>query len=331
VRVNNSRREETLKLRAQSYLPGTPFPEASGSLGAVIVLIRETRRSRLLVVLALAVMTLGMLIPSYGQEANGFNCTSGFTSSGACSLNLVGGGSGISLSGSKIMLINRGITHASAAATYRTKVNVQAFTAAFEFVPNGQNIAFVLQNNNNNPGFDGVDFAGGAGCEAGFFQAFGANAPPNNVFALELDSYSPLTLTGSFTNSSVQIYHSGQSPCLPNDDGPNFTPIDKISTSPVNLTTGHPDTTTGHTYSATLTYDGSSLKINLSDKTAGNSCPGPKCFTHTWDNVAIPSLVDGDTAYVAITGATGLTSLSPLFVDSFSYTAGAGKPEGIVP
>lgn len=281
-------------------------------------------------VLALAVMTLGMVIPSYGQD--GFNCASGFSSSGACSFNLVGGNAGMSLSGSKILLINRGITHASAAATYRTKVNEQAFTASFDFIPNGQNIAFVLQNNNNNPGFDGMDFAGGAGCEAGFFQAFGANAPPNNVFALELDSYSPLTLTGSFTNSSVQIYHSGQSPCLPNDNGPNYTPINKISTSPVNLTTGRPDTTTGHTYAATLTYDGNSLTINLSDKTEGNSCPGSKCFTHTWDNVAIPALVDGDTAYVAITGATGLVSLAPLYVDSFSYTAGATKKvEGIVP
>jgi hypothetical protein len=276
-------------------------------------------------VLALAVMTFGMLIPSYGQDANGINCPSGFTSSGACSFHLVGGGAEISLSGSKILLIKSGITHAASAAIYPTKVNDQAFTTTFDFIPNGQNIAFVLQNNNNNPGFDGVDFAAGAGCEGGFFQAFGANAPPNNVFALELDSYSPLTLTGSFTNSSVQIYHSGQSPCLPNDDGPNYTPIDKISTSPVNLTTGRQDTTTGHTYSATLTYDGSSLKINLFDKTAGGSCPGTKCFTHTWDNVAIPSLVDGDTAFPAITGATGLTSLSPLFINSFSYTAGKAE------
>jgi hypothetical protein len=270
-------------------------------------------------------MTFGMLIPSYGQETNGFSCASGFTSSGTCSFNLVGGGAGMGLSESKILLIKKGATHASGGAIYRTKVNDQAFTASFEFVPNGQNIAFVLQNNNNNPGYDGVDFAGGAGCEAGFFQAFGATAPPNNVFALELDSYSPLTLNGSFTNSSVQIYHSGQSPCLPNDNGPNYTPIDKISSSPVDLTTGHPDTTTGHTYSAALTYDGGSLTINLSDKTAGNSCPGSKCFTHTWDNVAIPSLVDGDTAYVAITGAIGETSLSPLYVDSFSYAAGAKK------
>jgi hypothetical protein len=320
VHVNNSSKGDTLKLHEQSYLSGTPVPESSGSLGAVIVLIRETRRSRFLVVLALAVMMWGVLIPSYGQGTNGFNCTSGFTSSGACSFHLVGGGAEISLSGSKILLIKSGITHAASAAIYRTKVNDQAFTATFEFVPNGQNVAFMLQNNNNNPGYDGVNFAAGAGCEGGFFQAFGANAPPNNVFALELDSYSPSTLTGSFTNSSVQIYHSGQSPCLPNDDGPNYTPIDKISTSPVNLTTGHQDTTTGHTYSAALTYDGSSLTINLSDKTAGNSCPGTKCFTHTWDNVAIPSLVDGDTAYPAITGATGLTSLAPLYINSFSYT-----------
>ena len=64
---------------------------------------------------------------------------------------------------------------------------MQGFTSTFTFVPNGQNIAFVLQNNTP-AGRLWANFSSGAGCEAGFYQAFGITAPPNNIFALELDS-----------------------------------------------------------------------------------------------------------------------------------------------
>jgi hypothetical protein len=213
------------------------------------------------------------------------------------------------------------------ALNYQTQVNIQAFTASFTFIPNGQNIAFVIQNSNNNPYFNGSAFSAGAGCEAGFFQGYSQANPPNNMFALELDSYSPLTNNGSFTYSSAQIYSSApyvQCPCLPDSEcGTNNTPtaIDKISTAPVDLTTGSPNTTTGDTYSATVTYDGTNLTLNLYDVTAGGSCPGSNCFTNTW-TVDIPSSVDGNTAWVGIVGATGLPSNSPLYVGSLVYNVG---------
>ena len=256
------------------------------------------------------------------------NCPSGFASSGTCGVGapnrkqpfaIINGGANPGLSGSSVLLIPTGETHAVSGFNYQTQVNAQAFTASFTFVPNGQNVAFVIQNSNNNPYFNGADFNAGAGCEAGFFQAFQA-APPNNVFALELDSYSPLTLTGLFTYSSAQIYQSGQSPCLPNDGGPNYLPINKISTSPVNLTTGSRDTTTGDTYSVNLSYNGSTLVMDMYDVTAGGACPGSRCFTHTWNDVEIPTWVGGDTAWVGFTAATGLVSKYPLYIQSFVYT-----------
>jgi hypothetical protein len=285
------------------------------------------RRTKPLLMLVLAVMMLGMLVPSYGQGTNVISCSSGFTSSGACGAgagqNLVfAGNGGVALSGSQVNLIPAATTHDSSALNYHAAVNVQAFTAAFTFVPNGQNIAFVLQNNTNSSQGIGSGFVSGAGCEAGFFQAFGSAGPPNNIFALELDSYSPLTVDGSFTYSSAQIYQAGQSPCLPNDGGPNYTPIDKISTSPVNLTLGTQGSSTGDTYSATLAYDGSNLTLSMFDVTAGRACPGANCFTYTWNGVAIPTWVNSSTAYVGFTGATGLTSSYPLYVNSFSYTVG---------
>jgi hypothetical protein len=277
---------------------------------------------------------LGTLSSASAQ--NVFSCTSGFFSSGSCGVSLIGGGgrafalvgttSGTTptLNGSQVNLIPADATHAALSLNYQTQVNVQGFTSTFTFVPNGQNVAFVLQNSNNNPYFNGSAFSSGAGCEGGFYQAFG-QPPPNKVFALEFDSWSYLGSVQSFTYSSAQIYQSGQSPCNPNDSGPGYTLINKISSSPVPLNSpaGSQGTSTGDTYSATVTYDGSNFTLNMYDVTAGGSCPGAKCFTNTWNNVNIPTLVGGNTAWVGFTAATGETSTAPLYVDSFSYTEGS--------
>jgi hypothetical protein len=73
-----------VKYREPSYLPGTPDSAASGSLGAAIIPFRETRRSSLLAVFALAVMTFGITIPFCGHETSAFNCPSNASFGGAC-------------------------------------------------------------------------------------------------------------------------------------------------------------------------------------------------------------------------------------------------------
>jgi hypothetical protein len=277
--------------------------------------------------LFLAITALGLLGSAGAQ--NVFNCSS-FTSTGTCGVGgsqnfrLAPGGGPGTLSGSQWDLIPADTTHAGSGLNYFTQVNVQSFTANFTFVPNGSNVAFVLQNTNNTPGYDGNVFVAGAGCEAGFYQAFGSFPPPNNIFALELDSYSPLTENGSFTYSSAQIYQAGQSPCLPNENAPNYYPTNKISTSPVALDSpaNAQGTTTEHTYSATVIYNGTNLTLNMYDVTAGGACPGANCFTYTW-NVNITSWVGGNTAYVGVTGAVNATSSYPLYLNSFSYTVGS--------
>jgi hypothetical protein len=282
--------------------------------------------------LFLALIALVSVLPASAQTSV-FNCASGFASSGSCGVSTVGSGgqafalvgaSGGGVSGSQVTFVPSGSTHMSYGFIYQTKVNAQAFTSTFRFVPNGENLAFVIENNSNtNAGGEGQNFSSGAGCEAGFYQAFDSNdTPPNNIFALELDSYSPLTASGAFTYSSAQIYQAGQSPCLPNDAGANYYPTNKLSTSPVNLTNGSQGTSTGDVYSATLTYNGTNLTLNMYNVTAGGSCPGASCFTHVW-TVDIPSWVGGNTAYVGFTAATGETSSSPLHVDSFSYSEGS--------
>ncbi len=285
----------------------------------------------------LLAIALFLVLPAMGQTI--FNCSSGFTTtSGSCSVNWPGYGSlafsvvgafnGTTpvMSGSTMVLAPSGSDHTGNGLIYQTPVNVQAFTSRFTFVPNGQNITFTVENNNRPNGGGGGNpkgFAGGAGCEAGIYQAFGTSpTSANNIFALKLDSYSPLTESGSFSYSSAQVYQTFQSPCLPDDGGPNFWPTNQISTSPVPLNSpaGAQNTSTGDTYSATVTYDGTNFTLNLYDVTAGGSCPGSKCFTQTWSAVDIPSLVDGNTAYVGLTEGTGESSGYPLYIESFSYT-----------
>jgi Chitobiase/beta-hexosaminidase C-terminal domain len=202
--------------------------------------------------LLLALIVMGVLIPASAQTTL-FNCTSWVTT-GTCGVQETylgenfgfNGNTPPSVAGTSILLTPVGSVHNIATINYaHSSVNVQAFTSTFTFVPNGWNIAFYVQNNTriasggtNTPG---PGFGGGAGCEGGFYQAFDG-APPNNIFALNLDSNNSNTVVPDdfgggvgFSYSNAQIYQTAQSPCIPNDGQPNWWPTNKISTSPVSL------------------------------------------------------------------------------------------------
>ena len=114
----------------------------------------------------LLVVTLGALCSASAQTV--FSCPAGFSSSGSCGVSLVGSGgqpfklvgttngSNPGLNGSQVNLVPDGSTHVAISLNYQTLVSVQGFTSTFTFVPNGSNVAFVLQNSNNNPSFNGA-------------------------------------------------------------------------------------------------------------------------------------------------------------------------------
>ena len=97
---------------------------------------------------------------------------------------------GCSLSGTAAELFEPNKVHLALGFVYQTAVDVRAFTTTFTFVPDGQFIAFTFNNTNNVAGYEGSQFAQGAGCEAGFYQAFPEPpaGAPNNVFAIDIDS-----------------------------------------------------------------------------------------------------------------------------------------------
>ena len=211
-----------------SFSTGNPDSVSSGSLRAAVILYRKTRRSRFLAVLALAVMVLGILLPSYGQGTAVFNCPSGFASSGSCGVDFTGyepaafgirgttNGSTPVLSGTSVNMAPAGSQHTALGMLYQTLVNVQAFSTTFTFQPNGVNLSFVVENSSNSPDFNGSNFSAGAGCEGGFYQAFGGDPPPASIFALMIDSDNANTVGSShFTYSSAQVSSAGREPVQP--------------------------------------------------------------------------------------------------------------------
>jgi hypothetical protein len=340
-------KERTVRNRKLSCLPGAPASLASGLLSAATILFGKALRKRLIILLVLA------LVASLARAQTVFNCSS-FSSSGTCGvaffypLNenfyVVGATAGYTpvLSGPAVELAIPTANHTGLNMNYSVAtVNDQAFQSTFTYMPNGWNISFVLQNNTSTQGGEygfNARFSSGAGCEGSIYQAFPNGGliydPPNNIFALMLDQKSPLTdangtrqgggsYTTPFTYSNVQMYAQGMDPCNSRDGTEKyFYFTQKISTSPVPLNSpaNTPNVPTGDTYSVTVTYTGSNVTLQLYDITAGGSCPGSRCFTQTWNNVSIPSMVDGTKAWVGLAESTNAPLGHPLLIDSFSYT-----------
>jgi hypothetical protein len=257
------------------------------------------------------------------------------------------GGYDPSVGGSSVNIMPAACQHCAGALNYQQLVNIQKFKTTFTFVANGWNIAFVANNSNNNPTGNLANFSAGAGCEGGFFQGFAQAAAPNNVFALMYDQFSGLVAgSNSFTDSGVQYYSAGQSPCNPNLGGTDFTyaGINKVATAPVhmnspqnatfqtscsNCTPSTSGVATGDTYSVTITYDGSNLTADMFDVTAGGTCTpvtSGTCSHVTWSGVNIPSMVGGNTAYVGLATSTADNdSSTPLLIHTFSYSLYSGS------
>jgi len=296
--------------------------------------MRRLREWGIRILIAVAVGTLGLLGGPMAVAQSVFNCPDGFTSTtpAACSFANgfgqagynFGGNAGV-LSGSNIVMTPVGATHGSTQISYLTApVNVQGFTTTFTWTPGDiSNLALVF-NNCIQPGCgsgQGKSLSAGAGCEGGFSQSYGNPPFINNTFAVMLDLYSPLTESGPFTYSSVQVYQPFQSPCLPPNGGqPDYYPTNKLSTAPVNLTNGTQGVPTEDMYSVTVTYSGNTLTLSMFNVTTGGSCPGASCFTNTWNGVYIPAIVGGKTAYVQFSEGIGLTTSIAQSVNGWSYT-----------
>jgi hypothetical protein len=300
-------------------------------------------------ILSGGLLALAIAAHSHGQTI--FNCSAFNSGAGTCgasgSNNTLGANNfklnsttTTSITGSgQVQLAPAHSSHTAMSANFTTPVNVQAFSTTYTFIPSGNTLAFVLQNTNNQPGYQGIGFFNGAGCEGGFYQAPNVTLSGtylNNVFAITMDGFNNVDpvangpFANGFTYSTTNLYTSGYDPCHPNDGDPGYRSYASFVTNPVPLNSPATqfNTTTGHVYSVTITYDGSNLIENLFDVTAGGTCPGPSCFTHTWTGVNIPSIVGGsNTALAGITASTvSAGNAGAVLINSWSYTQGTPPP-----
>ncbi len=284
------------------------------------------RKWLVIVFLATATYAGAQTIPC----ASGFStvltapCGVGFPGSGTPRTFLSPGNAGQNISGTTLILQPAGAVHDGVSVLYQTALNDQAWTTTYTWTPNGWNLAFMLENVSNQSGGNGGAYAGGGGCEGGFFQGF-ASAVPNNVFAINFDSNAYISTASGFTYSTVQLFQTSLSPCLPADGTEDFySTLNRISTSPVPLTSpaSTKNSYTSDTYSTTITYTGTTVTAAMYDVTAGGTCTpitSGTCFTYTWDNVSVPALVGATTAWVGFAATTNAASAQNLSLYGFTY------------
>ncbi len=261
---------------------------------------RETRRSRLLVVLSFAVMTLGLLSPP-AAHAQVINYPNGFAGSTG-QISLVNGAS--PLAGSTIQLTTSGLFGAANNAWYETAVNVQAFTTTFTFTETcpadcGDGFGFMIISTSN-PSSPGYTYSGGSGAQLSWSQCGGTgntDCPAINAILVKFDLYD--VQTSSPGANLTGFYSGGTYPQAPNNPQYDMAP------SGINMQSGD-------LMRATLSYNGTLLTETVTDTVTGAT------YTNSYA-ANIPSLVGGDTAYVGFGGSTGAATVTQS-LSSWTYT-----------
>ncbi len=210
------------------------------------------------------------------------NFESGFSSTAGLTLN----GSTASDNNAHLDLTNGGLSQAGS-VFWNVPINIQAFTTTFQFqLSNAQanGFTFTIQNM-------GVTALGGNSAGLGYQDIQSSVAVKFNFYNFQNEG-----------SDSTGVYTDGQPPVIPSID---------ISPSGIQLASGD-------RIQATITYDGTTLTLNLLDLTNNDT------FT-TSQAINIPQVVGGNTAYVGFTGSTGGLSATQALL-SWTYSPQSVPP-----
>lgn len=206
----------------------------------------------------------------------------GFSNSAGLTFN----GSAVASNDTRLQLTT-GDPNQAGSVFWNTPINIQAFTTTFNFqlsnaAANG--FTFTIQN-------AGLNALGGNSAGLGYQDIQKSVAVKFNFYDFNGEG-----------NNSTGLYTNGQPPVLPTVD---------IPPSLIQLSSGD-------AIQATLTYDGTTLSLDLLDLLNG------KHFSTSWP-IDIPSTVGGNAAYVGFTGGTGGLSSSQKLT-SWTYATKAVPP-----
>jgi hypothetical protein len=221
--------------------------------------------------------------------ADSINFSTGFSSTAGLTLN----GTAAANDDSRLQLTNGQLWQATS-VFWNAPINITNFTTSFEFqLSNAEGNGFTFTIQNQGPTALGGDSAG-----LGYQGITPSVAVKFNFYNYENEG-----------SDSTGFYTNGEAPVTPTID---------ISPSGIELGSGDGIT-------ATLTYDGTTLTLNLADGVTGDT------FT-TSQAINIPQIVGGNTAYVGFTGGSGgLTSSQKILTWTYTTTPTTGGGGGSGP
>lgn len=225
---------------------------------------------------------------SSGGNPGGIDFSLGFAAAG----DLVRYNGSATLSGDYLRLTS-GINQQAGSLFVLDRRDVRQFTSQFAFQivngtnPPGDGITFTIQG--SSPAALGAA-GGGLGYGAGLL-----NGTPGilNSLAIKFD----LASNYGEGNNSTGLYLNGVSPTIP-----GF----------INLDSSGIDLNSQHVFVVTITYDGSTLSVEITD-TETNASVG-----QSYQDIDIPSIVGANDAFFGFTGATG-ASTSSQYIRAFTY------------
>ena len=194
------------------------------------------------------------------------NFGAGFSSSAGLQLN-----GSASLNGAALQLTNGGANEAGS-AFFTTPMDIRTFTTDFTFQlsnATADGLTFTIQNSSS-----GITALGAVGGSLGY----GGTTKILNSLAIKFDIYN----NSGEGNDSTGLYVNGANPTTPAVD---------ITSSGIMFSSG--DTIAAH-----VTYNGTTLTLNLTDTLTG------KTYANSWA-INIPTTVGANTAYAGFTGGTG--------------------------
>ncbi len=205
------------------------------------------------------------------------NFSNGFSSTAGLTLN----GSALAVDDTRLQLTDGGLNEAGS-VFWSAPIGVQAFTTTFQFqLSSAQANGFTFTIQNMGPRALGRNSAG-----LGYQDIQQSVAVKFNFYDYQNEG-----------SDSTGFYTNGEQPTTPTID---------ISPSGIQLNSGD-------SIQAQITYDGTTLTLNLHDLVTGNT------YT-TSTKIDIPQVVGGASAYVGFTGGTGGLSASQKIL-TWTYTA----------
>jgi hypothetical protein len=213
------------------------------------------------------------------QTGSSINFGSGFSTTAGLTLN----GNAVATDDTRLQLTN-GLLDEASSVFWTQPIGIQSFTTNFEFqlsLAQGNGFTFTIQNN--------APTALGGNSSGLGYDGIGKSV------AIKFDFYND----AGEGDDSTGVFTDGALPTVP----------------AVDLTPSGIELNSGDSIAAQITYDGTTLTMNLLDLVTN------KTFTLT-QVINIPQIVGGNTAYVGFTGATGgLTSSQKILTWTYATSA----------